>query len=206
MLLESDGELRDWSRALEPGEEAVVDSFFVEYIKSQACLADELRLDPSAVGSIDDVSGVKMALNGSLTRANTTQTLVVFFAGHCGVLGGHSESYGVTFDLLFERGRLIASSREGPAGVQIQPIDLDRDGLTELVELSADYASGTTFSQAAIWSYRDGTPKVLASIELSHNSCNVPGEHYEATLFTRWEPSRSALCFLAKRRDIGCSP
>ncbi len=204
MLLESDGKLQDWSRSLVPSEEALVDAFFLDYLKSPACLADYQHLETSAVGSGDDASMVKMAVDGSFTQPNKKQTLVLFFAGHCGVLGSHAERYGVTFELLLEGGRLIGSGSEGLFGAQLQPIDLDQDGLTELVELTADYGSGTTFTEAAIWSYRDGQPKTLVTFELSLDSCNLQGEHYEATLLARWDQPRNALCFLTKRRDIGC--
>lgn len=203
-LVASDGKLRDTSRSLLPAEDSVIDAFFLEYLKSPGCRADYQHLEPTDVGSQDDVSTVKMAVDGSFTKPNASQTLVVFFAGHCGVLGAHAEGYGTTFDLLLQDGHLIASSDRGPGGVELRPIDLDHDGLTELVELTADYGSGTTFSRAAVWSYRDGNPKTLATFELSLNSCNLQGEHYESTLLARWEQPRNALCFLTKRRDIGC--
>lgn len=203
-LVESDAKLRDTSRSLLPAEDAVIDAFFLEYLKSPECQADYQHLEPTAVGSQDDVSAVNMAVDGSFTKANARQTLVVFFAGHCGVLGPHAEGYGATFDLLLQDGHLVARSDRGPGGVELQPIDLDHDGLTELVDLTADYGSGTTFSQAAVWSYRDGSPQVLATFDLSLDSCNLEGEHYESTLLVRWDQPRNALCFLTKRRDIGC--
>lgn len=204
MLVDSDGNLRDTSRSLLRAEDSVIHSFFLEYLKSPECRADYQHLEPTALGSQDDVSSVKMAVDGSFTKRNASQTLVVFFAGHCGVLGAHAERYGTTFDLLLQDGHLVASSDSGPGGVELQPIDLDHDGLTELVDLTADYGSGTTFSQAAVWTYRDGSPKTLATFDLSLNSCNLQGEHYESTLLARWDQARNALCFLTKRRDIGC--
>jgi len=203
-LLDSDGKLRDTSRSLLPAEDSVIDAFFLEYLKSPECRADYQHLDPTAVGSQDDASSVKMAVDGSFTKPNANQTLVVFFAGHCGVLGAHAEGYGTTFDLLLQDGHLVASSDRGPGGVELQAIDLDHDGMSELVDLTADYGSGTTFSQAAVWSYRDGSPKTLATFELALHSCNLQGEHYESTLLARWDQRRNALCFLTKRRDIGC--
>jgi hypothetical protein len=203
-LVGSEGKLRDTSRALLPPEDSAIDAFFLEYLKSPECRADYQHLEPTAVGSQDDVSAVKMAVDGSFTKPNASQTLVLFFAGHCGVLGTHAERYGTTFDLLLQDGHLVATGDRGPQGVELQPIDLDHDGMTELVDLTADYGSGTTFSQAAVWSYRDGSPKTLATFELSLNSCNLQGEHYESTLLARWDQRRNALCFLTKRRDIGC--
>jgi hypothetical protein len=203
-LVDSDGKRRDTSRALLPAEKSVIVAFFLEYLESPECRADYQHLEPTAVGSQDDVSTVKMAVDGAFTKPNASQTLVLFFAGHCGVLGAHAEGYGVTFHLLLQDGRLVASSDNGPDGVELHPIDLDHDGLTELVGLTADYGSGTTFSQAAVWSYLDGGPKTLATFELSLNSCNQQGEHYESTLLARWDRPRNALCFLTKRRDIGC--
>jgi hypothetical protein len=205
VLVESDGKLRDWSRPLRPAEDALIDAFFLDYLNSADCQADYQRLDLAAIGSNDDASSVKAVVDGAFTKANAKQTLVVFFAGHCGVLGAHAEGYGATFRLLLEDGRLIASSNEGPGGVEIQSSDIDRDGFTELIDHTADYASGTTFSQAGVWSYRDGTPQLLATFELSLGSCNLPdGEHFESTLLARWDQATNTLCFLAKRREIGC--
>lgn len=205
VLVESDGKLRDWSRPLRPAEDALIDAFFLDYLKSSDCQADSQRLDLAAIGSNDDASSLKAVVDGAFTKANAKQTLVVFFAGHCGVLGAHADGNGITFSLLLEDERLIASSMEGPGGVELQPIDIDHDGFTELVDHTADYASGATFSQAAVWSFRDGLPKVVATFELSRESCNLPGgEHFESTLLARWDQARNTLCFLAKRREIGC--
>jgi hypothetical protein len=205
VLVASDAELRNWSRRLRPEEDAAVDAFFVEYLQSSDCRADALRLEPGSVGSADDASSLKMVVDGSYTEAGAKQTLVVFFAGHCGVLGAHAEGYGTTFNLLLQDTQIIASSTAGPRGVELQPIDLDHDGFTELVNVGADYASGTTFTSADVWSYRSGKPEMLAKLDLALNSCNVPeGEHYESKLLARWDQARNTLCFLAKRNDIGC--
>jgi hypothetical protein len=171
---------------------------------SAECAADERHLEPASSGSRDNVSDVKMVVDGSFTKENTPQRLVVFFAGHCGVLGTHSERYGATFDLLFEDGKLISQSDAGPSGVELQAIDFDSDGFTELVELSADYAGGTTFTEAAVWSYRDGSAKTLGRFELSRDSCHLDGEHFESSLLARFDTARNVLCFQTKRREVAC--
>lgn len=112
VLVESDAKLRNWSRRLLPAEHALIDGFFHEYLESPDCQADEQRLDVTAIGSGDDASSVKMAVDGAFTKANAKQTLVVFFAGHCGVLGAHAQGYGATFGLLLENRQLIGSSTE----------------------------------------------------------------------------------------------
>lgn len=173
VLIDSDRRLRDRSRPLRPAEDALIDSFFLEYLKSPDCQADYQRLDPTAIGSNDDASSVTMVVDGAFTRGNAKQTLVVFFAGHCGVLGAHAEGYGTNFSLLLEDERLLASSTRGPGGVGLQPIDIDHDGFTELVDHTADYASGTTFSSAAVWSFRDGMPKVVTTFELSQRELQL---------------------------------
>jgi len=106
--------------------------------------------------------------------------------------------------MLLEDGRLLGYSTNGPTDME-QAIDLDHDGVREIVESRADYASGTTFAEAAVWSYLAGERRMLAAFELSLNSCSLPeGEHFESTLLTRWDATRNALCFLVKRRDVGC--
>jgi hypothetical protein len=205
VLVDSEGKLRDSTRELRSEEEVAVDAFFVDYLMSPECAADEQRLEPASNGARDDVSRVKMVVDGSFTKENARQTLVVFFAGHCGVLGSHSEGWGKTFDLLFQDGKVISSSEAGPSGVELRAVELDRDGFSELVELSADYGSGTTFTQAAVWSYRDGSAKTLSTFELSRDSCNLPdGEHFESSLLARFDEARNVLCFQTKRRNIGC--
>jgi hypothetical protein len=154
----------------------------------------------------DDVSSVKMVVDGAFTEPGAKQTVVTFFAGHCGLLGYHSEHYGTTFVLVFEQHKLITAGTNGPTlGIQLDAIDLDGDGISELVELTADYASGTLFSAAEVWSLAGGSFQSLATFSLSTQNCLIPdGEYFESDLLMRWDEQRRALCFGTRRRDLAC--
>jgi hypothetical protein len=201
--MESDKKLHASSRSLKAGEEAALDAFFRSYLQSEECRADPQHLELTSIGSGDDVSSVKAILDGAFTGPGAKQSLMAFFVGHCGVLGAHSERYGKTFVMLFQDGHLIGHTEKGPTAMS-QAVDLDHDGVSEVLESRADYGSGTLFVEAAAWSYLAGEPRTLASFELSLQSCNLGGEHYESTLLTRWDQRRNAICFLARRREIGC--
>jgi hypothetical protein len=206
VLLSSGGKLREASRPLRDVEQAAIDSYFYSYLQSDECLADERRLDVSAIGTRDDVSSVKMVVDGAFTAPGAKQTVVTFFVGHCGLLGYHSEHYGATFALVFEQHKLITAGADGPTlAIQLEAIDLDGDGVSELVELTADYGSGHLFSAAEVWSLLGGNFQSLAAFRLSSQNCLVPeGEYFESDLLTRWDEQRRALCFGTRRRDIPC--
>jgi hypothetical protein len=122
------------------------------------------------------------------------------------LLGAHSEHSGTTFVLVFEQNKLITAGTDGPKlAIQLDAIDLDGDGVSELVELTADYASATLFSAAEVWSLAGGTFQSLGAFSLSTQNCLVPdGEYFESELLTRWDEQRRALCFSTRRRDLPC--
>lgn len=208
VLLASDATQRRPSRPLRDYEKAALDTYFRSHLLSNECTSDPQHLELNAIGSVDDASTVKEIVDGAFTAPGAKQTFISFFVGRCGLLGSHAEHYGTTVGLLFERERLIASGTDGPTlAVELQAVDLDNDGVSELVELTADYASATTSTGAAVWSYLDGPLRALATFQLSHDSCLLPhGEHYEADLLTRWDEARRTLCFRTRRRVFACPP
>jgi hypothetical protein len=153
VLLAADATKRTPSRPLRDYERTTLDIYFRSHLLSHECTSDPQHLEVAAIGSVDDVSTVKEIVVGAFTAPGAKQTFISFFLGHCGLLGSHAEHYGTTVGLLFEQERLIASGTDGPTlAVELLAVDLDNDGVSELVERTADYASATTFSAATVWS------------------------------------------------------
>ncbi len=200
------GNLKGSMRSLEKAELDALIAFNRDYLFSETCKAERKRQEgEQAPGS---GSYEKFVVDGAFTKPFAKQTLVTFFVGNCGLTASHSENWGKTFALIFEGGRIVDVSTDGPTqGYALLAIDFDHDGLSEVVEYTGDYAAGTTFSGADVWSYRGGRPHSVATFELFSDSCTMPhGEHYESTLHARWDQSSNKLCFLARRRDLTCPP
>ena len=96
-------------------------------------------------------------------------------------------------------------TEDGPTtAIEAIRIDLESDGISEVVAVSADYGSGTMFSSAEAWSFA-GAPTSLARFELSLRSCLYPdGEYYESTLLSGWDAVSKRRCFLKRRRELSC--
>lgn len=198
------GNLKGHDRSLGKEELDELIAFNRDYLSSEACKAERERL--GADGMPGDGSSEKFVVDGAFTEPLAKQTLVSFFVGSCGMRASHSENWGTTFALIIEGGKIISVSTEGPTlGYELLAIDFNRDGLSEVVEYTGDYAAGANFSAARIWSYRGGHAHTWKTFDLSNQNCIVPdGENYESALLVRWEPSRNVLCFLTRRRNLPC--
>ena len=207
VLTESDGKPLN-SRRLTAAEQALLDDLFHNYLLSADCLADPEHLELRELRkSRQDVSDVKAVADGSFTAAGRNQTIVIFFMGHCGVLASHSEHYGLSVLVLMEAGKIVMVTEDGPTtAVELLPIDLENDGVTELVAVTGDYASGATFSEAEVWSVANAMTS-LAHFDLSYRSClGDEPEYFESTVFTRWDPETKRRCLLQRRRELRCPP
>jgi hypothetical protein len=196
------------SRRLSAAEETLLKGVFHDYLLSADCLADPEHVELRDVGrTAHNVSDVKAIVDGSFTGADRKQTLVIFFMGHCGVWEAHSEHYGTSVVVIMEAGKVVMVTERGPTrATELLPIDLENDGVTELVAVSGDYASGSTFSEAEVWSVATGmTP--LAHFEMSRQSCIIgEPEYFESALLTLWDPKTKRRCLLQRRRELQCPP
>ena len=194
------------SRRLTVPENALLVDLFHNYLLSADCLADP---DYVELGDLKrpgrDISDVKAVVDGSFTAAGRKQALVVFFMGHCGVLGRHFEHYGLSVIVIIEAGKIVMVTEDGPTkAVDLFPIDLEDDGVTELIEVTADYASGTTFSYAEVWSVANDMTS-LAHFDMARQSCLVDEpEYFESSLLTRWDPEVKRRCLLQRRQEFQC--
>jgi hypothetical protein len=196
------------SRRLTAAETALLDEVFRNYLLSADCLAERAHGELPPLANLRKyISTPNAVVDGAFTAAGRKQTLVIFFLGHCGVLGHHSEHYGSSVLVLMEAGKVVMVTENGPTtAIELLPIDLENDGVTELLAVSADYASGSTFSEAELWSVANGMTS-LARFELSRQSCQVgEPEYFESTLLTRWDPQTKRRCLLQRRRELQCPP
>jgi hypothetical protein len=197
-----------YSRTLTTSEKALLVDLFHNYLLSADCLADPDHVELSQLGkSVRDISGDKAVVDGSFTEAGRHQTLVLFFMGNCGTLGFHADNYGTSVFVLFDGGKITMVTEYGPTrAIELLPVDLENDGITELVTIDADYASGATFSSADVWSFANGM-KELAHFDLSYRSClGDEPQYYESSLLTGLDPKTKRLCFLQRRREEQCPP
>ena len=200
---------RGASRSATAAESELLAPIFHAYLRSPECLADEQRVDADEIGkSVTDVSETKLVVDGAFTAPRRRQTLVTFFMGHCGVMGVHAEHYGKTVLVLLEAGSAIQVSEDGPTdGSYAMPIDIENDGMNELLVESGDYGSGTLFSSTELWSFAGGSTESLAHFDMSFSACFLPdADNFESELLARRDPHNKTLCFLQRRREIHCPP
>lgn len=207
ILTESDGPLRS-SRSPSKAEKALLKDVFISYLLSADCQADPEHVDVRQLGkSQRDISGVQALVDGSFTRAGRKQTLVSFFMGHCGVLGPSYEQYGLRVIVIMDAGKIVMVTHSGPTtAIDFIAVDIENDGMDELLALSAYAGSARTATVADLWSVADGmTP--LADFDLSLRSClGDEPEYFESQLVTHRDPQTGQLCFLQRRSEQQCPP
>lgn len=191
--------------SLTAGERAQVLEVYRQYVTSDHCLADEIHLDPLALGSAQDPGRVFDVLAGAFTEPNRKQKLVLFFAGHCGEPVGHAG--GARLRILLENeSALHASFDESTAS--LAGIDLDNDRRTELVAWGGEAWQGSSSSWLAVYSYAGGVQTLLADFpELDSNDCwsaGPEGQNIESKVLYHSDPASHSVCFLKRTRTSAC--
>jgi hypothetical protein len=206
-IAESDAPSRH-PRRLTSAEQASLDDLFRNYLLSADCLADPEHLDGRQLANARrNISGVKALVEGAFTRAGRKQAMMTFFMGHCGLMGRHHENYGASVIVVMEAGKVVLVTDRGPHdALELLAIDVDNDGIDELLATTFDYASGSTFAEASIWSLSAGMTQ-LAHFDFNRRFCRGDDpEYFESTLLTRRDPETGRLCFLQRRRNLQCPP
>lgn len=188
-------------------ESARVLDVYKQYINSDRCLSDERHLDPLAIGSAQDNGRVSDVLAGAFTEAGRKQKLVLFFAGHCGELGSHSENWGERLLILLENQTARRASVE-PSTSSLAALDLNNDGRSELVTWGGWAGGGGHRSWLAVKSYAGGVQTLWATFpELDSSTCspgNPDGQQINAKVLYRWSAATQAVCFQERKHSSAC--
>lgn len=188
-------------------ESARVLEVYKQYINSDHCLADERHLDPLAVGSAQDNGRVSDVLAGAFTEPGRKQKLVLFFTGHCGEMGFHSENWGERLLILLENETVLRASVDLSTS-SLFAVDIDNDGRNEFITWGGRSGGGGQSAWLAVQSYAGGTQTVLADfpqVDASTCSLGTPDEEQVNTkVFYRWNAATRAVCFQARQRTAAC--
>lgn len=193
--------------SLSTREQALVRAVYAQYLASDVCTSDQVRLDPKAIGSKDDVGRLSDVLAGSFSGKGRQQKLVLFFAGHCGKLGFHAENWGQRLLILFEKGRVQNIFVDDQTSL-LRKVDMDADGMDEIVAWGAWTGNGGSYSWVRLMTLAGGVRLNMGDFtELDVDACAMDPEtsHHESTVRYRFEPAAGSVCFFVDDRERACS-
>lgn len=192
--------------SLSTREQALVRAVYAQYLASDVCRADEVRLDPKAIGSKDDAGRLSDALAGSFSGKGRQQKLVLFFAGHCGQMGFHAENWGQRLLILLEKGRVLGVFMDEQTSL-LRKVDIDADGMDEIVAWGGWTGHGDSYSWVRLLTLAGGVRLNLGDFtELDVNSCGMDREtsRHESTVRYRFDPAAGSVCFSIHDREQAC--
>ncbi|MES1186955.1 MAG: hypothetical protein ABUL60_24285 [Myxococcales bacterium] len=190
-------------RSLSDTEQDLVRTAYTQYLNAPGCAhADGSPwMDPRAIGTAQDPGRVDAVLDGSFTHLGRKQTLIAFFAGHCGSDGSDSPGPVEHLAILIE-GKKLLRTRVGKDWERFRAADLDGDHVSEVLAWSHE----TRFVDGGSWlevvSFAGGSQRILGWFDSNDESC---GEHVLHLTYGHDRPDH-ALCFQAEYPEIPCPP
>jgi hypothetical protein len=134
-------------------------------------LSDDSRCNPNFAGNGTDdflkaardagqlAPTIVDSTTGSFTAAGQTQTLYVISVNECGA--SHADNYGTKRVAIMAGPQLVTDVDSDFKSSIVRKIDLDGDGIDELLMTSGDMSQGTLTEMAALLSFQNGRMKVI---------------------------------------------
>ena len=145
-------------------------------------LTDENKCNPNfARNGVDDylraarnagqiVPAIVDSVTGSFTASGQTQTLYVISVSECNA--SHADNFGTKRVAIFNGQQLVADVDVDFRNSIAKKLDLNLDGLDELLMTSGDMAQGTLIEMASLLSFENGRVKVLEDFgTVTEDSC-----------------------------------
>lgn len=129
------------------------------------------------VPAIDDIA------TGSFTAPGKTETAYVIFVAECNA--SHADNFGTKRVAIFSSERLIANVDADFMRNFVRKMDLDGDGINELLMTGGDMNQGTVVELAALVDFKDGKRRVIQDFgTVLENSCasGFPGSAVKASV------------------------
>lgn len=123
------------------------------------------------------------SVNGSFTTAGQTQTLYVISVNECNA--SHADNFGTKRVAIFAGQQLIADLDVDFRSSIVKKLDLNLDGIDELLMTSGDMAQGTLVEMAGLLSFENGRLKVIEDFgTVNEDSCasGFPGSSAKAAV------------------------
>jgi len=190
-------------RSLSGTEQALLRTAYAQYLNAPGCAREDGNplMDPRAIGTAQDPGRVDAVLDGALTHPGRKQTLIAFFAGHCGSDGSDSPRPVEHLAILIE-GKKLLQTRVGKDWERFRAVDLDSDHVSEVLTWSHE----TRFVGGGSWlevvSFAGGAERSLGWFDSNDESCGAHVLH----LSYGHDRADHALCFQAEYPEIPCLP
>jgi hypothetical protein len=163
-------------------------------------LTDENKCSPNFKPSRDDYLGsarkagqivpsVVDSVTGSFTAPGQTQTAYVIFTGECGAT--HADNFGSKRVAIFSGQQLVADVDADFKSQIVRKIDLNGDGVDELLLTSGDMAQGTLIEMGALVEFRNGRMRVIEDFgTVVEDTCasGFPGSSAKASMLSFSDP------------------
>jgi hypothetical protein len=158
-------------------------------------LTDENKCNPNfARNGVDDylraarnagqiVPAIVDSVTGSFTASGQTQTLYVISVSECNA--SHADNFGTKRVAIFNGQQLVADVDVDFRNSIAKKLDLNLDGLDELLMTSGDMAQGTLIEMASLLSFENGRVNVLEDFgTVTEDSCGsgFPGSSAKASV------------------------
>ena len=158
-------------------------------------LTDDHKCNPNFAGNrVDDylkaarnagqiVPAIVDSVNGSFTASGQTQTLYVISVSECNA--SHADNFGTKRVAIFNGQQLVADLDVDFRNYIVKKLDLNLDGMDELLMTSGDMAQGTLIEMASLLSFENGRLKVLEDFgTVTEDSCasGFPGSTAKASV------------------------
>jgi len=116
------------------------------------------------------VPAIVDSVSGSFTAPGQTQTLYVISVSECNA--SHADNFGTKRVAIFNGQQLVADVDVDFRNSIAKKLDLNLDGLDELLMTSGDMAQGTLIEMASLLSFENGHVKVLEDFgTVTEDSC-----------------------------------
>ena len=116
------------------------------------------------------VPAIVDSVTGSFTAPGQTQTLYVISVSECNA--SHADNFGTKRVAIFSGQQLVADLDVDFRSTIEKKLDLNLDGLDELLMTSGDMAQGTLIEMASLLSFENGRLKVLEDFgTVTEDSC-----------------------------------
>jgi hypothetical protein len=193
-------------RKISEGELAVVRRAYAEYLSGPACRST--GLPPARIGAQEDIGQVFDVLDGTFTERGRRETLVLFFAGDCGLTNDASDSRKTRIFMLLRDNELLGSftSDDGFASFD-RLLDVDGDSVHEVVVVGGWAGKGGLASWISLRSFAGARDRDLGSFDTLESGCGWSALNYwSASVDYGFEGASRALCFVERKATLRCPP
>jgi len=130
--------------------------------------ADDYLKAARSAGQI--VPAILDSANGSFTASGQSQTLYVIAVSECNA--SHADNFGTKRVAIFNGPQLVADLDVDFRNSIVKKLDLNLDGMDELLMTSGDMAQGTLIEMASLLSFENGRLRVLEDFgTVTEDSC-----------------------------------